>query len=171
MHRAGSTRGGVAASAKGSGSSVGRSLSECTARSTRPAASASSISLVNMPLEPTWAKVTSCSRSPVVLMISISTSWPCTAQQRGNVVGLPQGQLRATAADAQLHRRVSTLGSVALAVSGLVWLGSAFGLAGRLAASRRISAVSRRDWPASQSASRRAESPSRAACLSACMGG
>jgi len=72
----GSTLGGVAARAKGAGSSVGKSLREWTARWTRPSARASSISLVNMPLEPTWAKVTSWSRSPVVLMISISTSWP-----------------------------------------------------------------------------------------------
>ena len=73
----GSTRGGTAARANCSGRSVGRSLSECTARCTRPLARASSISLVNIPLEPTCANVISCRRSPVVLIISISTVWPC----------------------------------------------------------------------------------------------
>ena len=72
----GSTLLGVAASAKGSGSSVGKSFKECTARSTLPSASASSISFVNIPFDPTCANVTSCSRSPVVLMISIATLCP-----------------------------------------------------------------------------------------------
>src|ERR1019366_1588616 len=58
------------------GRSVGRAFKEGTARSTRPAARASSISLVNMPLVPTMARATSVILSPVVWMISISTSWP-----------------------------------------------------------------------------------------------
>ena len=75
-----------------------------------------------MPLEPTWAKVTSCRRSPVVLMISISTAWPCVAQQCGNMVGLPKRELRSAAADAQVHRRASTAGRQLGRVRIVVWL-------------------------------------------------
>src|SRR5579862_1344024 len=77
----GSCRSVIAAISNPGGSSVGRSFKEWTARSTRPAARASSISLVKIPLPspplvPTIASGTSVILSPVVWMISISTSWP-----------------------------------------------------------------------------------------------
>src|SRR3984957_563874 len=77
----GSSRSLMAAISNPGGSSVGRSFNEWTARSTRPAARASSISLVkiplpNPPLAPTIARGTSVILSPVVWMISISTWWP-----------------------------------------------------------------------------------------------
>ena len=67
-----------------------------------------------MPLEPTCAKVTSCRRSPVVLMISISTVVALRAQKRGDVVGLPERELRAAAADAQIHLPPTALVSLSL---------------------------------------------------------
>ncbi len=77
----GSTRSGIAAIVNGAASSVGRSFRLCTARSIRPAKSASSISLVNIPLPSPCAPATSangtcCMVSPRVLMISIVTSCP-----------------------------------------------------------------------------------------------
>ena len=65
-----------------SGSTVGMSLDECTARSIVPATSASSISLVNRPLPPTSASGRSWMRSPLVRITSISIrsgSRPCAA--------------------------------------------------------------------------------------------
>ena len=78
----GSSRSGTAASTRPSGSSVGRSLRLCTARSARPSSRASSISLVNRPLVPTLASGTSVILSPVVLMISMRHSWPSACQPR-----------------------------------------------------------------------------------------
>ena len=65
-----------------SGNSVGRSFRLCTARSARPSSSASSISLVNRPLAPTWASGTSVILSPVVLMISMRLGYPRAASCR-----------------------------------------------------------------------------------------
>ena len=39
----------------------------------------------------------------MVLMISISTVCPCSRRERGDVVGLPECELRAATADAQIH--------------------------------------------------------------------
>ncbi len=68
----GSSRGSTAVMMRPSGSAVGMSLAECTARSTSPAASASSISLVNSPLPPTSDSGRSRMASPVVRMIRTS---------------------------------------------------------------------------------------------------
>src|SRR5215813_2623469 len=86
MASRGSSRSGTAASTSPSGSSVGRSLRECTARSARPSRSASSISFVKRPLVPTLANGTSVILSPVVLMISMRHWCPsppsCASTQR-----------------------------------------------------------------------------------------
>src|ERR1700678_571462 len=79
----------MAASSNPAGSSVGRSFSEWTAKSTRPAARASSISLVKIPLPmpplvPTMARGTSVILSPVVWMSSIST-WCPRARRRAEM--------------------------------------------------------------------------------------
>src|SRR5215472_3735304 len=74
----GSSRCMMAARSNSAPSSVGTSFMLWTARSMRPSASASSISLVNIPLVPTLARATSRILSPVVLMISISTTCPCS---------------------------------------------------------------------------------------------
>lgn len=80
-----STRCGIAASANLSSSVVGRSFSECTARSIRPSNSASSISLIKIPFASSGvpsANVVgainpgSCIWSPTVRITSISTVYP-----------------------------------------------------------------------------------------------
>src|SRR5450759_5077727 len=76
MASRGSTRGGFAAMTRLSGSSVGMSFMEWTARSTVPSTSSTSISLVNSPLPPTLASGTSRILSPVVLMILRHTGRP-----------------------------------------------------------------------------------------------
>ena len=68
----GSSLSSTAARPMPSGSQVSRSFMECTARSTRPASSASSISLVNRPLPPMSASGLSSTLSPVVLMATTS---------------------------------------------------------------------------------------------------
>ena len=73
----GSSRAITQASAKPSGSSIGTSLSECTASWARPSASAVSSSLTNRPLPPTLLRVRSRIWSPRVVMPSRSTRWPC----------------------------------------------------------------------------------------------
>jgi len=83
----GSSRGRIAARLRPSGSQVGTSFMEWTATSMRPANSASSISLVKRPLPPISARVRSCTRSPVVLMTTISmapsaASSPCACARR-----------------------------------------------------------------------------------------
>src|SRR5260370_15406 len=74
----GSSRFMIAARSNSGASSVGTSFMLCTARLMRLSARASSISLVNLPLVPTLASATSVILSPVVLMISIETSCPCS---------------------------------------------------------------------------------------------
>jgi len=76
-----SSRAGMAATVSPAGTSVGKSFMLCTARSTRPSSSASSISFVNSPLAPTWASGTSVILSPVVLMISMRVSTPSSASR------------------------------------------------------------------------------------------
>lgn len=80
-----STLDGIAASVNRSSNVVGKSFSECTARSIRPAMSASSISLMKMPFASRGVPSSyvagalnpaSCIRSPTVRMTSISTVWP-----------------------------------------------------------------------------------------------
>ena len=72
----GSARSRIAHSERPPGSTVGTSLSECTARSTSPASIASSISLRKAPLPPTESSRRSSSRSPVVVMTRSSISCP-----------------------------------------------------------------------------------------------
>ena len=62
----GSSRSGMAAKVNPGGRSVGMSFKLCTARSIFPCSSASSISLVNNPLVPTFESATSVILSPVV---------------------------------------------------------------------------------------------------------
>ena len=72
----GSSRGSVAATSRPSGRTAGISLLLCTARSTSPPASASSISLTNSRLPPISDRLASASRSPDVLMTTISHVCP-----------------------------------------------------------------------------------------------
>ena len=75
----------VQASTMPGGSSVSRSFRLCTAKSMRPSASASWISLANRPLPPMSARRRSCTASPVVRMAcSSNTSMPRSTGQ--NVV-------------------------------------------------------------------------------------
>ncbi len=67
------------------------SFIECTASWMSPANSASSISLVNSPLPPISDKGRSRTRSPVVVITTISTSSsasPCAAIKRARFLGL-----------------------------------------------------------------------------------
>ena len=79
-----------------SGSAVGRSLAEWTARSMRPESSASSISLVNSPLPPASASGRSVMRSPVVRIGAIAAAMPMpesavrTASACHSASGLPR---------------------------------------------------------------------------------
>ena len=104
-----SSRGRQAASISPSGSSVGMSLAECTARSIAPASSASSISLVNSPLPPTSDSGRSWMRSPEVRITSISiasSAQPCAARERrAHHARLRQRERAAARADAQRHCR------------------------------------------------------------------
>ena len=70
----GSSRAGVQAISRPSGSQVGTSFIECTARSMRRSSSASSISLVNSPLPPMAASGRSVMRSPEVAMTCVSSA-------------------------------------------------------------------------------------------------
>lgn len=70
----GSSRSGTQASVIPSGNRVGRSFSECTARSIRPSNSASSSSFVKRPLPPASIKVRSWMRSPLVTIGTISNA-------------------------------------------------------------------------------------------------
>ena len=71
----GSSRGGTAASTMPAAGPVGRSFSECTARSTSPPSSASRSALTKTPVPPIWV---SCARltSPSVVTPTISTGRP-----------------------------------------------------------------------------------------------
>ena len=71
-----SSRAVKATMARPSGTSVGMSFAECTARSVRPSSMAVSSSLVNRPLSPSLASGASSSLSPLVWMTSISTCSP-----------------------------------------------------------------------------------------------
>src|SRR5579872_2585039 len=77
----GSSRTGVAASVSPLGISVGMSFRLWTARSIVPFSSASSISLVNKPLVPTFDSATSVILSPVVWMISMRHSAPSCSRR------------------------------------------------------------------------------------------
>ena len=72
----GSARGRTAAIESPSGSSAGMSLALCTARSTSPRTSACSISFTKTCLPPTFDRLASRSRSPVVVMTTSSHSRP-----------------------------------------------------------------------------------------------
>ena len=101
----GSARSRIAQSASPAGSTVGTSFSECTARSTSPASIASSISLRKAPLPPTVSSRRSRTRSPVVVMTPISTSWPSASSRALHVVRLPEGERAAAGADADPAHR------------------------------------------------------------------
>ncbi len=117
----GSSRSITQASSKPSGSSIGTSLSECTAMSARPSSSAVSNSLTNRPLPPTLLSVRSRIWSPRVVMPSSSTAWPrscrsaftCSACQRARrlsrvamTMGFTGGGTQASGADdASMLRR------------------------------------------------------------------
>ena len=72
----GSSRAITQASRMPAGSSIGTSLSECTAMSARPSSSAVSSSLTNRPLPPTLLSARSRIWSPWVVMPSRATVWP-----------------------------------------------------------------------------------------------
>ena len=105
----GSSRSRHAASIKPGCEKVGMSLVECTARSTLPASSASSISLVNRPLPPSSLSGRSWMVSPLVRMIANSMSSslaPNAAASRARTVcactsasGLPRVPIRKRAVD------------------------------------------------------------------------
>ena len=87
----GSSRSRTVHSVKPAGSSIGTSLSECTARCARPSSSATSSSLTNRPLPPTLDSARSRIWSPRVVMPSRSTvqpkrsrssAWTCSACHR-----------------------------------------------------------------------------------------
>ena len=87
----GSSRSSTVHSEKPSGISIGTSLSECTARWARPSSSATSSSLTNRPLPPTFDSARSRIWSPLVVMPSSSTlqpkrwrsrDWTCSACHR-----------------------------------------------------------------------------------------
>ena len=105
----GSSRSSTAPRIRPSGSQVGRSLIECTARSIRRASSAASISLQNRPLPPSSASGRSVTRSPVVRM-SRPRARPARrardARPRapGGPFRLHEREARAARADAQLRR-------------------------------------------------------------------
>ena len=85
------------------GSTAGMSLLLWTARSISPASSASSISFTNSRLPPISDSGASASRSPEVLMTTISQSMPaCVSQQRGDGVGLKERELAAARARASV---------------------------------------------------------------------
>ena len=103
----GSSRAEIAASTKPSGTSIGTSFSECTARSARPSRSAVSSSLMNRPLPPIVASGRSSTRSPCVVMPSSSTLVPrnCARQLGAHVLGLPKRQRGFARGDRQPTRR------------------------------------------------------------------
>src|SRR5208282_4736579 len=102
----GSSRGNTQAISSPSGSQVSTSFSEWTARSIRPASNASSISLVKRPLPPISPRRRSCTRSPVVRIVTISTApggarsgWAATRRSRTSAawrsaIGLPRVPMR-----------------------------------------------------------------------------
>lgn len=77
----GSSRRGIAASRSPSGSAVGRSFSECTARSISPLSSASRSAETKTPVPPICAR---CSRevSPYVVISTSSTGRPVASRTR-----------------------------------------------------------------------------------------
>ena len=78
------------------------SLLLCTARSISPASSASSISLTNSRLPPISDSGASASRSPDVLITTISQATPARVEQQGrDGVGLKQRELAAARAELQ----------------------------------------------------------------------
>jgi len=81
----GSARSGNAMSDKPSGTVAGRSFALCTAMSARPPRSASSISFTKRPLPPIFASDTSWIRSPVVLIVTNSTSTPSSDSMRAAI--------------------------------------------------------------------------------------
>ena len=70
----GSARWEKATRGNSGGISMGRSLLEWTVKSTRPSRRARSSSLTNSPLPPIWLRGRSKMRSPVVFMVTSSTS-------------------------------------------------------------------------------------------------
>ena len=141
------------------GSSVGRSFMLCTARSTSPVSSASSISFVNSPLEPTFASGTSVILSPVVLMISMRQACPSSSRRRLHPARLPQRQLRAAGSNGQHHsssrkmRRINSIGRHPVRLGRPACRSSAMGPCAILAMIPRVSA-STAPPPAAASADR-----------------
>ncbi len=86
---------------RGSGSgAVGRSLSECTATSMRPACSASRIAETKTPVPPIVVS-SSPLRSPSVVISTSSTSWPRSREPVGHPARLGRGEGGAAGAEAQ----------------------------------------------------------------------
>ena len=122
----GSSRARTQPISRPSGSQVSMSFNECTARSIVPRSSASSISLVKRPLPPISASNRSCTRSPVVRIVTISTApaaprpgWAAISRSRTSAVwrsaiGLPRVPRRSGRDGAGLCRRSSPVGSVAV---------------------------------------------------------
>jgi hypothetical protein len=65
---------------------VSTSFIECTAQSMAPVSSARSSSLVQSALPPISASGRSCTMSPVVLMMTISTVTPCAATKASRTI-------------------------------------------------------------------------------------
>ena len=82
---------GTAANSSSGDRAVGRSLSECTATSIRPACRASRTAPTNTPVPPIWVSARG-STSPVVVMPTNTESTPARGQQLGDLVGLRPGQ-------------------------------------------------------------------------------
>ena len=99
-----------------SGSAVGMSLAEWTARSIRPASSASSISLVNSPLPPASASGRSVMRSPVVRIGSTLTGNSGRRQRLAHGFRLDQRQR--AAARSERHDGGACVGRLQGGLSG-----------------------------------------------------
>ncbi len=105
----GSSRGRTAAIARPSGSTAGMSLLLWTARSISLRSSASSISLTNSRLPPTSDSGASCSRSPVVLIVTMRQGGPPVAAIRAaTALRLPEGELAAARSESEFASHVAT---------------------------------------------------------------
>ena len=90
-----------------SGSTADMSFALCTAMSTSRARSASSISLTNSRLPPVSQSGASCSRSPPVLMTTISARAARLLDERRHGPRLPQGECAAASADPRAASRLT----------------------------------------------------------------
>ena len=114
----GSSRSITQASAKPSGRSMGTSLRECTARSARPSSSAVSSSFTNRPLPPTLLRDRSRIWSPLVVIPSSVTWWPCACSKA------------LTCSACHSARRLSRVAMVMESGVGLGWLTAVSGGSG-----------------------------------------